>query len=121
MGFLFVLKRIWYFIYDNWRVVLPVAVFAVVLIWVAVHYGCQKPAPKLNQQEITAEQQAIAAKDRQTQIAILVNSDVREQAIDANVAAGRNATVNAIADSKAEWSQKSNEELAAELERRAKQ
>ena len=121
MGFLFILKRIGYFALDNWRVVLPVAVGAAILLWLLIHYGCQKPAPKLNNEEILKSQQAIAVQDRQTQIAILANSDVREQQIDANVAAGRNATVNAIADSKAEWSQKSNEELAAELERRANQ
>ena len=86
-----------------------------------VFRACSKPAPKLNNEEIRKAQDAIAANDRKTQIEVLANSDVREQAIDANVAAGRAATVNAIAISKAEWSNKSNEELAAELERRAKQ
>ena len=120
-GFLFIVKRIFYFCVDNYRVVLPIAVFVVIAFWLLIHYGCSKPAPKLNQEEIIKSQQAIAANDRKTQIEILANSDVRVQDIDANVAAGRNATVNAIADSKAEWSQKSNEELAAELERRANQ
>ena len=86
-----------------------------------VFRACSKPAPKLNNEEIRKAQDAIAANDRKTQIEILTNSEVREANIDANVAAGRNATINAIANSRAEWSQKSNEEIAAELERRARE
>lgn len=121
IGFWFIAKRIFFFAFDNWRVVLPVAVFAAIAFWFLIHYGCSKPAPKLNQEEIIKSQQAIAANDRKTQIEILTNSEVREANIDANVAAGRNATINAIANSRAEWSQKSNEEIAAELERRARE
>src|SRR5690348_5299871 len=81
----------------------------VLIIFIGIR-GCGKPAPKFNQQEIQKAQQAIADNDRRTQVEILANSDGRVANIDANVAAGRNAMVNAIANSKAEWAQKSNQE-----------
>lgn len=84
-----------------------------------VFRACSKPAPKLNNEEIRKAQDAIAANDRKTQIEVLANSDVREQAIDANVAAGRAATVNAITDAKEKYAAMSNDELAQELERRS--
>jgi hypothetical protein len=110
------------YLYARRRIVLSVAAFLVILVLsIALFRACGHRAPKLNNDEILKSQQAIAANDRQTQIEILANSDVREQQIDSNIAAGRNATVNAIADSKAEWANKTNEEIAAELERRSKE
>lgn len=109
VGWLFV-KRYW-ILYG----VLAVLVLFVLFIFKA----CSKPAPKLNQQEIMAAQSAIAANDRQKQIEVLANSDVRELRIDSNVAAGRKETINAIANSKATWANATNEQLAEELERRA--
>ena len=54
-------------------------------------------------------------------IEVLAQSDAQEKAADGVAANAKANTVNAIQESKKEWSDKSNEELAAELERRAKE
>jgi len=78
-------------------------------------------APKLNEKQITAAQQAIATNDREQMTKILVDSDVAEKQIDANVAYSNTQTTNAQAESRQKWSQASNEEMQAELERRARE
>lgn len=106
----------------HWRTVAIAFAVVAFLVLVAITYrGCSKRTPQLNNDEIIKSQKAIAEQDRQTQIEILANSDAREKNIDANISNAKAAAVNAIADSKAEWSQRSNDEIAAELERRAQQ
>jgi hypothetical protein len=77
--------------------------------------------PKLNIPEIQRAQKAIANEDREEMTRVLVESDVREKAIDANVAYANNQTVDAIAESRKTWQNASNAEMQAELERRAKE
>ena len=113
------LKRVAWFAYDNWKVVLPAVALLVAVIW---FYGwCGRGQARLDQQEIIKAQQAIRENDRKEMIEILVNSDVREKQIDANVANGRTQVMEAANTSRKEHAGKSNEDLAAELERRAKE
>ena len=108
-------------IYANKRTVLIVAGVFVLLCLVVGIYRCAKPAPKLNQAEIIKSQQAIEKQDRQQMIEILAASDAREKEADliANQAEANTAAI--VRESKWEWAEKSNDELAKELERRAKQ
>lgn len=85
----------------------------VLLLFGLVFRSCNKP-PKLDQKEIIKAQQAIAKEDRKEMIEILTNSTVREQGIDNSVKMAEEATEAA----KRNYSQLSNDELAAELEKR---
>jgi len=117
-----ILANIFGYLYARRRIVLSIAAFLVILVLSLVLFrSCGHKAPKLNEQEIQNAQKAIAVEDRKTMIEILSNSEVREKQIDGNISNAKADTVNAIADSKAEWSAKSNQELADELERRANQ
>jgi uncharacterized membrane protein YvbJ len=105
--------------YWRWFVIFTAVVLVFVLIgfiFKAFHH-----APKLDQKQIQRAQTAIATQDREEMTKVLVESDVQEKKIDANVAYANTETVNAIADSKKQWADKSNDELAAELERRAQE
>ncbi len=122
MGFIFVLKRVGFFIIDNWRVVVTgLAILLVLIAAILTYRGCKARRATLNQQEIIELQKAIATEDRKVMEKILVDSDVREKRIDENVANAKTETVNAIAEAKKKASQMSNEELASELERRARE
>jgi type II secretory pathway component PulC len=107
---------------QRWIVIAVAFVIILVVLFVGKWiFGLFHHAPKLNQAEITKAQTAIAKQDREEMIKILVDSDVREKAIDENVAYANTQTVNAIAESKKQWSSASNDEMAAELERRAQE
>ena len=82
---------------------------------------CGRREPKLNQPEIIKAQQAIEKQDRQQMIEILAQSDAREKAADAEAMRAESNTAQAVRESKQEWAEKSNDELAKELERRAKE
>lgn len=109
------------FIIAKWR---WFAIFAgVVLLFVVIGFifkAFNRP-PKLDQKQIQRAQTAIATADREEMTKVLVESDVREKQIDTNVAYANNATVDAINESKKTWANASNDELAAELERRAQE
>lgn len=121
-GFLFLLKRIVWFFWDNKRYLAILLAIIALIIAIAFTYSwCGKRKARLNQEEIIKLQKAIAESDRQAMEKILVDSDVREKRIDENVVNAKTDTINAIADAKKKASQMSNEELAAELERRAKE
>jgi flagellar biosynthesis/type III secretory pathway M-ring protein FliF/YscJ len=77
--------------------------------------------PKLNLPEIQRAQKAIANDDGEEMTKVLVESDVREKHIDENLANGNSVKVDAINESKKTWANASNEEKAAELERRARE
>lgn len=101
----------------HWRLVAVAAGVCILgILCIFVLRACNKP-PKLDQKEIIEAQQAIAKEDRKEMIEILTNSDVREQAIESNIKQAEEATRQA----KQNYSGKSNEELAAELERRLQQ
>lgn len=121
-GILFFLKRVVWFLWDNKRITLiGLAIFVLLIAGIFTYRGCKARRARLNQEEIIKLQKAIAESDRQAMEKILVDSDVREKKIDENVVNAKTDTINAIADAKKKASQMSNEELAAELERRAKE
>jgi uncharacterized membrane protein YvbJ len=117
---LFVLKRIGYIIVDNWRIVVPaVAVFVIVIgLW---SYCGKRNAPKLNQEQTIKAQQAVAKDDRKEMLEVLNESDAQEKVANTEQANAQATKEQAIQESKQKWSQASNDEMAAELERRAKE
>lgn len=119
MGFLFIIKRIGFFILDNWKIVL--AVLAVLTITIVVYRACRPGPPKLDERAIQKAQQAIAENDRKAMTEVLVESEVAEKAIDQNLANAENEKLKALAEARQKAAGMTNEELAAELERRAKE
>lgn len=118
-GILFFLKRIFYFVIDNWRLVAAVTgIVLVVALTIGFLRGCGSNKPKLDERSIQEAQIAIEQRNEQKLKEILVNSDVREQQIDANVANGRVATLEAAAEAKKRYEAMTFDELAKELEAR---
>lgn len=98
----------------NRRLVIGAVAVVILVIGIGLVYrACNKP-PKLDQKEIIKAQQAIAKEDRKQMIEILTNSKVQEQGIDNSIKQAEEATEK----SKRSYANLSNEELAAELERR---
>ena len=110
----FFLKRAGYFLYDHWRIIVPAIVLLVLVV--TVYRWCNKP-PKLDQEATIKAQQAIENNDRKRMVEVLAESDVKEQGIDNSIKAAEEATAAA----KENYQGMSNEEIAAELERRLKQ
>lgn len=115
VGILFFVKRAFWFIVDNWKIVLP----AIVLIILAVFFlrWWNRP-PRLDEKAIAAAQQAIQKQDREEMQKVLTEIEVQEKQIDANVQDAQVQTEQAVKEAKDKASKMSNEELAAELERR---
>lgn len=105
------IKRIAWFAIDNWRAVLPVVLILGVSVF--VYRACNKP-PKLDEKQIQKAQDAIAKRDRAEMERILAESDTAESAIDSNI---KQIETDREAAKKS-YSGYSNDELAAELERR---
>lgn len=121
-GILFFIKRVGWFLWDNKRItIIGLAILVLLIAGVFTYRGCKARRVRLNQQEIIDAQKAIAAEDRKAMEKILVDSDVREKQINENLVNAKTETVNAIAEAKKKAAQMTNEELAAELERRAKE
>jgi hypothetical protein len=108
-------KLIGFFLWDNKKVVLPIIGILILTIWFT--RACNRP-PKLDEKAIQRAQQAIAENDREKMKEVLAESEVREQNIDANLAMADRQKVEALANARKKAEQMSNEELAAELERR---
>lgn len=105
-----------------WKKIAIVAGAAILLLFIILGVrSCFKKTPKLNEAQILEAQKAIAESDRKAMEKVLVESDVAEKQINENLVNAKTETVNAIADAKKKAEALSNEELAAELERRAKQ
>jgi hypothetical protein len=100
----------------------------IVLLSVVFYKACNRP-PKLNQVEIQKAQKAIAEQDRKEMIQVLAESEAREQVADEareqvadETAVNANAEkLNAIHESKEKWATASTDDMAAELERRARE
>ena len=104
------------FIVSHWKWFAGGVLLLCFLILFALAFrSCGKP--KLDQKEIIEAQQAIEKQDRKVMVEILTNSDIREQGIDNSIKLAEEATEQ----SKKNYSGLSNEELAAELERRSKE
>lgn len=120
-AFLFLLKRIGFFFYDNWRELAILAGIAGVLVAsMFVYRSCGRPA-KLNEQQIQRAEAAVKQRNDAELKQVLVEADVDAKRIDANVATAKAQTVNEIAESKKKYENMSLDELAAEFERRKNQ
>lgn len=93
------------------------ALIALLVLVIGIFRSCGRREPTLDQQQIRRSQEAIRKGDRREMIEILAESRVREQAIDNSIKLAEEATEKA----KRDYSQLSNDELAAELERRTKE
>jgi uncharacterized protein YpmS len=106
----------------HWRVLAyGVAALVLLIAVVVIYQSCGKREPKLNIQESERAKKAIAVEDRKEMLDVLVQSDAKEAEAEATEVNANAAKVNAIAESKKKWSEASNDEMAAELERRAKE
>ena len=115
MGFLFVLKRIAWFVFDNWKVILPIA--GVLLLVIIGYRFCNRP-PKLDEKAIQKAQTAIAEQDRKAMVEVLTEIEVKEKQIDGNAVEAQAETFTAIKNAKEKAAAMTNEQLAAELERK---
>jgi ABC-type transport system involved in cytochrome bd biosynthesis fused ATPase/permease subunit len=116
---IFFLKRAGYFVYDHWKI-FAIALGVIVLV-VLFYEACGKKTPKLNQEQIIKSQQAIAKEDRKEMLEVLAESDAQEKAAETVQANAEAVKEQTIKESKEKWSNASNDEMAAELERRAKE
>lgn len=116
-----ILANIAGFIVTKWRLlaaILGVIVLAIVLFWVGRRIvDILYPPPKLDEKQIQKAQTAIATEDRKQMIEVLAESDTAEHNIDSNIKLAEQATE----DAKKSYADKSNQELADELNRRAQQ
>lgn len=99
-------------------VIIGIAILALGL-WIKSCVG--KRHAKLNEKQIQAAQTAIAKQDREQMTRVLVESDVAEKQINDNTANAHTETVNAIEAAKKAYADKTNQELADELNRRARE
>lgn len=114
-GITFFLKRVAFFIWDNKvAVLIVIAMFAIAGFF---YRACSKPQ-KFDEATIEKARQAIAKQDRQQMTEVLVESEVAERQIDANLANAENEKLKTVAEARKKASGLSNEELAAEIERR---
>ena len=104
----------------NWRVVLTVLAAFLLFVFVVFAYKqCTKPEPaKLDHAAINKAENAIKEQNYGEMREVLVEADVKNAEIDANVAKGRVETINAADDARRKYEAMSNEELQVEIERR---
>lgn len=95
------------------RVVLFVIIAVLIIagLWIR---SCVNKPPRLNEQQIQKAQQAIAKQEREEMLEVLAESDTAEDAIDSSL---KQIEIDKEA-AKRSYSGFSNDELAAELERR---
>lgn len=105
----------------HWRVLLYIAAGILILVLGLWLKSCFTKTPKLDEKQIQKAQQAIAENDRKAMQEVLVESDVQEQKIDDNLVNAKVDRINAINEAKKKAAAMSNDELAQELERRARE
>jgi len=103
---------------QKWMSIGVIVLLLVVLVTLGLFLrSCLNRKPKLDEQAIQKAQNAIAENDRKQMLEVLAESDTKEAEIDSTIKQiemDREAAKKSYAD-------KSNEELAAELERRLAQ
>jgi len=83
--------------------------------------SCLHHEPKLDEKAIQKAEQAVKDRNDAVLKEILIESDVKDAQIDANVANAAADTANAIHEAKQKYSNMNTDELAAEIERRKNQ
>ena len=109
------------FIYHFRRIIAITMLAAAVVIAVVLGMrNCDtSQPPQLSNAEIIAAQEAIAHNDREKMLQVLAESDARVAMVDKSLDEAKRAVDESVTKTYQEWSSRSNEELAAELERRA--
>lgn len=106
----------------NWRLVaITVGVVAVLIVFGMVMRSCNNQPVKFDEKTIQEAKTAIAEQDRQKMTEILANSAVVEKQINANLANADNEKLKTLSEARKRAAAMTNEELAAELERRVNQ
>lgn len=105
------------FVVAKWRLFAVLAGILLLVVLIALASRACRSQPKLDHEQIQKAQQAIREQDRKEMIQVLAESDAREQAIDNSIKAAEQATE----DAKQNYTGLTNDELADELNRRAKQ
>lgn len=93
-------------------------VIAVIVLGLWTKSCITKRTIKFDEKKIAAAQKAIAEQDRKEMVEILANSELAEKQIDANLANAGNTKLNTLLEARKRANQLTNEQLAAELERR---
>ncbi len=92
------------------------AILLIALLSILLTRSCGQRKAELNEKELQQVHEAIETKERKKMEEVFVAVEVKQQAIDTNVAYSNTQVVNAIADAKKKVSEMSDEELAAYLE-----
>lgn len=111
----------WHTFWNVFTLKAKLTTIGILLLLILVIFGGYKackwlnPPPKLDEKQIQKAQTAIAKQDREEMIKVLAESDTAEDNIDETIKVAENRTEQA----KQNYTSKSNEDLAKELERRA--
>lgn len=115
MGFLFILKRVGFFIIDNWRVVVTgLAILVVIIAAMFTYKSCTKPKVKLDEKQIQEVHRAIETRNEDRLKTILAEADTKDDNIDAGLKQAELNTANA----KKNYDGLTIEQLQAEAESR---
>lgn len=115
------LKRVFWFVIDNWKIAVPAILIVCLLFSFGMWKACSTPEARFNEEQIHRLQKAIAEDDRKEMLKVLEESKVEEAKIDGNLANAENEKLKVLSDIRKETAKKSNAELAAELERLARE
>jgi len=116
----FFIKRCAWFLWDNPRILVVGLALLLLLVVGLQMKGCFRAKPKFNEAEIFRANQAIETQNRKEMEEVLAASEVREKAIDGNVANAKVETVNAYADARKKYANMTPEELQAEINEKLK-
>ena len=120
MGLLFFAKRVVWFFWDNPRYLVMLLAFIILFLIGMQMKGCFTRTPKFTEDENHRAQKAIADDSRKEMVEVLVESEVREKNIDANVADAKVETVNAYAEARKKYENMSMEQLQTEVNEKLK-
>jgi ABC-type multidrug transport system fused ATPase/permease subunit len=109
------------FIVAKWRIILVAIGIFVVVFGVALLWKRCTPPQKLDEKQIEKGEKAKKDQNDAELKQILVESDVRSAAIDANTQDASARTVNAANESHKKWDNANRDEIQAEFDRRAQQ
>lgn len=108
------------FIKRNWRgLLIGIGVIFILASVILVFKSCNKPEPaKLDQPAILKAEKAIKDQNYGELREVLVETDVKNAEIDANVAKGRVETIQTADEARRKYEAMSNDDIASEIERR---
>jgi hypothetical protein len=105
------------FLVAKWRLIAVIIGLFVVVFGTALLWKRCNPPPKLDEKQQQQAKTAIAKQDREEMVKILAESDAAEDVIDETIKVAEQRTEAA----KQNYTGKSNDELAEELNKRAQQ